>query len=91
MVTLENLSAGGALFNYYKEIEIDTLLNLQINFPPSKTAISCVAKVIRIEKPPRIIVVRIAAVFTKIGNQEKEMINEFAERFYIRKAERIEP
>lgn len=85
IVTVRDLSAGGILFNYDKEIEIGTLIDLKINFPLLITPIDCVAKVVRIEKPSLRAIVHIAAVFVDIGKKEKELVEKAAEEFYLRK------
>ncbi len=75
LVTLHNLSAGGALFFYKKDLGIGTLLNLKINVPKSSLIIKCVGKVIRIDKPRFTSMICIAIKFIDVGEQEKEMIN----------------
>lgn len=91
IVTLQDLGAGGILFNYDQEIEVGTLIDLKINFPPLRTPIDCVARVVRVEKPPLPPIVRIAAVFVNIGKKEKGLVEKAAEEFYSRKSKQIEP
>jgi hypothetical protein len=74
-VTLHNLSAGGSFFNYEKDLGIGTLLDLKIYVPNAVLVISCVGKVIRIDKPRHTSMFGIAIKFTEIGEQEKEAIN----------------
>lgn len=80
-VTAKNLSAGGALFYYHKELEVGQLIELQIYFVTFKTIIKCVGKVIRVQKPPSSIIYRVAVSFIEIGDKEKNMIAKYAENF----------
>jgi len=80
-VTAKNLSAGGVLFYYHKELKKDQFLELQIYFVTFKTVIKCLGKVVRINKPESSIIYRIAVSFTKIGSKEKNMINKYADDF----------
>jgi len=91
MVVVKNLGAGGILFNYDKKMDMGSLLDLKINFPASEQPIKCTGKVIRIEDTPHPSVVRIAAVFTEISEEEKAMINNLAEGFYSNRPGRIAP
>jgi CheY-like chemotaxis protein len=81
---VENLSAGGMLFNYNKNLEIGSLLDLKLSISESKAAISCIGRVIRIEEfqyllrqvvQPLNSVFRIAIEFTEIEEQERKMIS----------------
>ena len=80
MVTLENLSAGGILFNYDKKIKVGTVVSLSITFPTLATPINCLGKIIRIEELAYSSVFHIAAIFIKIDKREKEVIRKAAER-----------
>ena len=80
MVTLENLSAGGILFNYDKKIKVGTIVSLSITFPLLATPINCLGKIIRIEELAYSPVFHIAAIFIKIDKREKETIRKAAER-----------
>jgi hypothetical protein len=85
IVAVKNLSAGGMLFNHNKNLEIDSLLDLRIDISKSIPAIiNCIGKVIRIEEPRPFSLqegqslnsmFRIAAKFTEIDENEREMIN----------------
>ncbi len=79
-VILKNLSAGGALFFYNKELEIGTLLSLKIYVPEAILIINCVGKVIRIDKPKSTSMYGIAIKLIDIGEQEKEVINTAVEK-----------
>jgi hypothetical protein len=85
MVTIKNLGAGGALFNYDREMEMDSVIDMKINFPLSPVPLTCAGKVIRIEKTGGSTLVRIAAVFVEIEDSVKETINSAAEKFYSKK------
>ncbi len=75
MVALKDLSVGGALFYYNKNLGIDSLLNLKIDVSTATPTISCVGKVTRIEQSQPHSMFRIAAEFTDIEEKEKEIIN----------------
>ncbi len=75
VVTVKNLSAGGMLFNYKKNLGIDTRLDLKINISKSTPLINCIGKVIRIDEHMNSSMFGIAMEFTEIEEQEKEMIN----------------
>jgi hypothetical protein len=85
IVAVKNLSAGGMLFNYNKNLEIGSLLDLRIDISKSIPAIiSCIGRVIRIEEPRPLLIQKnqsqnsmfhIATEFTEIDEQKREMIN----------------
>ncbi len=50
IVAVENLSAGGMLFNYNKNLERDSLLDLKIDISKFTPTLNCVGKIIRIEE-----------------------------------------
>ena len=84
IVAVENLSAGGMLFNYNKNLERDSLLDLKIDISKSTHTINCVGKIIRIEEfqylltqdvQPLNSMFRIATEFTEIDKHERDMIN----------------
>ncbi len=74
-VTLHNLSVGGTLFNYKKDLRIGSVLDLKIDVPGFILIINCVGKVIRIDKPRSTSMFGIAIKLIDIGEQEKEAIN----------------
>ena len=78
-VILRDISAGGALFFYKKDLGIGTLLDLKIYVTKDTHNINCVGKIIRIEKPKSTSMFGIAVKFIEIGEQEKELINKMAE------------
>ncbi len=80
MVALKDISVGGTSFNYNDNLGIDSFLNLKIDLPASTLPINCVGKIIRIEQPQPNSMFRIAAEFTEISEQEKEMINTTVEK-----------
>ena len=77
LITTKNLSAGGLLFNYYKEVPAGVELELRIIFPLADRPIECIAKVIRSDK---IIdngvksAYRIAACFEDINEKDQRSI-----------------
>ncbi len=80
MVALKNLSAGGALFNYRKNLGIGSLLDLKIDVSIATPTIKCAGKVTRIEYTQPHSILRIATEFieiefTEIGEHEKKIIN----------------
>ena len=78
LITTRNLSVGGLLFNYYKEVPVGAEVELKIVFPLADRPIECIGKVIRSQK---IIdngvksAYRIAAQFDDIKEQDKISIN----------------
>jgi c-di-GMP-binding flagellar brake protein YcgR len=75
MVTVKNLSAGGMLFNYKRNLGIDTRLDLKINISKSIPLINCIGRIIRIDEHMNSSEFGIAMEFTEIDEQEKETIN----------------
>ena len=78
MVSVKNVSAGGMLFYYNRNLGFDSLLDLKINISHTTPTINCVGKVIRVEEPEPHSLFRIATSFTDIGKQEREIINKTA-------------
>jgi CheY-like chemotaxis protein len=83
-VDVKNLSAGGMLFKYHKNLGIGSLLDLKIDISESMPAVSCVGRVIRIEKfqyllkqdvQPLNFVCGIATEFTEIEELERKIIS----------------
>ncbi len=79
MVPVKNLSAGGMLFDYNKNLELDSLLEFEISISKSTPPVNCVGKIIRIEELQPISMFRIEIKFTEIGEQEKKLINKMTE------------
>ncbi len=75
IVALKDLSAGSVLFNYNKNLEIGSLLDLKIDVSIATPTIKCAGRVTRIEHTQPHSILRIATEFTEISEQEKEMIN----------------
>ncbi len=71
-VFLLNLSAGGALFFYNKDLEIGTFLDLKIDAPKAMLNINCVGKVTRIEQFLSTSMFCTAINFIGIGEQQEE-------------------
>ncbi len=108
IVAVKNLSAGGMLFKHNKNLGQGSLLDLRIDFFKSIPTINCVGKVTRIEEFQSLLMqkgqslnfmFRIAAKFTEIDEQEKELINTTVEKilgkeakkknFYLEKLEKM--
>ncbi len=81
MVPVKNLGAGGMLFDYNKNLVLDSLLDFKMDISKYAPTINCVGKVTRIDKPRHTSMFGIAIKFTEIGEQEKEMINTTVEGF----------
>jgi hypothetical protein len=90
MVITQNLSAGGVLFNYDKEIQAGSKIDLLVNFPQAKHPINCTGQVIRIDRNTNISLLKVAASFVDIDEEDKHAISRAAEEFYSRQANRIE-
>lgn len=85
-VVLKDLSAGGALFSYNKNLEIGTLLDLIIDVSKHTPAINCVGGVTRIEQSQPHSALRFAIEFEDIDEQAKELLNKLAEEIIEQKA-----
>jgi len=73
-VNLKDISAGGMLFNYNKNLRINSLLDLKIDVLKSTPTINCVGKVTRTDKPRSTSNYGIAIRFIDIRKQEKELL-----------------
>ena len=79
-VTLQNLSSGGMLFNYHKYLEPGTLLQAKIVFPPADTPVEIIGKVVRQELAG---IIRLTGIsFIEINAKQKELIDEFAAKWF---------
>jgi hypothetical protein len=79
MVSVKNVSAGGLLFYYNRNLGFDSLLDLKIDLSHTTPTINCVGKVVRVEEPQPHSLFRIAASFTELSKEEKELINKTVE------------
>lgn len=75
MVSVKNLSAGGLLFYYNRNLGFDSLLDLKIDIFHVIPTIHCVGKVVRVEEAQPHSLFRIAASFTELSSEQKELIN----------------
>lgn len=73
-VVLKDISAGGILFNYNNNFELDLLLDIKIDVPKYAPTINCVGKVIRNYKPQSSSMYDIAIRFINIGRQDIELL-----------------
>ncbi len=80
LVTLHNLSEGGAFFIYNVYLGVGTLLDLKIESPKAMLNINCVGEVIRIKQLQPASMFCTAIKFIDIGEQEKEAINTAIEK-----------
>jgi hypothetical protein len=90
MVTTQNLGAGGVLFNYDKEIPVGSIIDILINFPQIKNPVNCIGRVLRIDKTGSSALIKIAANFIDISQQDQQEISKAAEEFYSKLSGRIE-
>ncbi|MCP4269301.1 MAG: PilZ domain-containing protein, partial [Candidatus Brocadiaceae bacterium] len=89
IVAVKNLSAGGLMFNYYKmNLGLSSLLEMKIDFIKSKSTISCLGRVVRIEDAHTNSMLRIATEFTEINDLDREIINTTVESILKREAMR---
>ena len=70
-----NLSASGIYIYSRIDLEVDTILDLNIGVSSSYPDIRCVGKVIRVTKHPVTFINGYAVEFTEIDEQIKKMIN----------------
>ncbi len=94
MVTAQNMSAGGVLFNFdnsVDRVDRDAPLNLKVVFPLIKEPVNCLGKTVRIVRPSGSTFFQIAVKFLDIGEEEKSIINKSADDFYSKKPGKIEP
>jgi hypothetical protein len=82
MVAVNDLGAGGVLFNSSNNLEVGTVLDLKIGFSKSTPVIKCDGVVVRVTKQPNTSIFGIATAFSKIDEHVKEMINKVAEVNY---------
>ncbi len=80
MVIIEDLGVGGVFFNYNKNLEIGSLIDLKIGISSSSSPINCVGKIIRIKEMPNTSNFGIGVELTDISEQEREVINKVIEK-----------
>jgi len=78
MVTIKNLSAGGALFLFNQQLPAQTPVELKINFPLSKTGIVCSGQVVRVDPSPTPNLFGIAVRFIAIAEEDRSLIERLA-------------
>ena len=79
MVVAKDLGAGGVFFYTSKNLGVGTVLDLRIGFSTSIPPIKCIGIVVRVKEQPDTSIFGIATAFTKIDEQEKELIKKTAE------------
>ena len=88
MVSINDVSAGGALINYDRPIELNTLVDLNMKFAGIPEPVKCIGKIIRIEPPKEIKspkqlpIYHIAVSFIAIEEKDKKAVNDVVERYY---------
>ena len=82
VVGMEDLGAGGVLFKSKDKIEIGTLLEFTISLQGVERDVHCGGEVIRIKELSYSHMFLVAAMFTDISEEDKEMINKIADDFY---------
>jgi c-di-GMP-binding flagellar brake protein YcgR len=90
MVTLQDMSAGGALFNYNKKLEENTLVDLKIEFPATKDTVNCVGKVLRVFEAPMKPLYRVAVEFVEISEKDRNMVNRLAEELFLKHPDKFD-
>jgi c-di-GMP-binding flagellar brake protein YcgR len=78
VVTVDDLSAGGALINFEKELEIGSVLDITITVPLVNEPIRCLAKVLRVQKPANALICRIAVAFLELSEKDREIMKTLA-------------
>ncbi len=73
------------VYDYNKNLELDSLLDLKIEFFKSIPAINCIGRVVRVKKSQPYSMFRIATKFTEIDEQERKMINTTVEAMLRKK------
>jgi len=90
MVTVRNLSAEGALFNFDRMIKQGTKIDMQIIFPLSRGPISCMGNVNRVEQGAAPNISYYAICFADIDDNDRKLINDMAEAFAARRPDKLE-
>ncbi|MCP5007557.1 MAG: hypothetical protein GY941_27020 [Planctomycetes bacterium] len=88
IVAVKNLSAGGMVFTYDRNLEIDSILNIKLQLSKSLPTISCAGRVVRSEEHQHLSRYFIAIMFTEISTQMRECINVTIENILRKKGER---
>ncbi len=79
MVTTNNFSTNGIFFFSNRFLEINTILELKINFSHSHPSIICTGKIIRMSRLLDTSAIGLAIEFTKIEEQTKKIISKIVE------------
>ncbi len=88
IVSVKNLSAGGMVFVYDKDLGIDSIINISFEISQSIPTISCVGKVLRIEERRHLSGYCIAIQFTEMSAKIKEEINGTIEEILRKKTKK---
>ena len=73
---IRNISAGGVLFYSKKDIEVNTMVELEINFPNYPNPIKATAKVLRTVSLTQVGGYEVAAEFISVDQDAREFINQ---------------
>lgn len=90
IISLQDISAGGALLTYNKEIDIGTLVELNMRFATFPESINCLGKVIRVQPASpktsaQIPLYHIAVRFIEtVDKKEQQLLEEIIEEYHSR-------
>jgi len=88
---IRNLSAGGLLFNYDKNLVAGTLIEFKITLPFIIRPTHCLGKVCRSEPADKRFgrkLYRVATCFIELDDEKKKVITIHAEKYYSRKKQK---
>lgn len=80
VITCQDLSGGGMLLNFNREIQPGTLLDMEMKFALLSNPIKCVGKVLRVDKTRDSPICRIAIIFSRIDEKDKETLDNIVRR-----------
>ncbi|MDR4504163.1 MAG: hypothetical protein MRK01_05120 [Candidatus Scalindua sp.] len=88
IVAVKNLSAGGMVFTYYKDLGIDSILHVKFGITQSMPHISCVGRIVRIEERQHLSGYCTAIEFIEISAESKEELKVTIEEILSRKSKK---
>ncbi|NQT90072.1 MAG: PilZ domain-containing protein [Candidatus Omnitrophica bacterium] len=90
MVSVRNISAGGALFNYDRKIRLGETITMGMQFPMLKEPIRCTGEIVRVESPSSsgdtsvLPVYFIAIRFIATSEEETRAIDSFVKKNIVK-------
>ena len=81
MILISNISRGGLLFSYAKELKEGMILNFKINIALNKNPIYCVGRVVRAKALGNAKIYEAGISFTEISEADADLINQTVEEF----------